>query len=447
MWKYNCGLCKKYGTNDKSRFDSHMSRKIPCCLTGVSCKARTDAFTCTDCKNGDTFANSGSLNKHIKKYHSGDNDTSIHISVPKRTKVRDSDDKSELKDKSKTTTPTSIKKQLKIRKIKDDVKVIINKSQKLKMIIGIEGIQLSKKRTAMKQQIVLRKKRDRLVEKIKAIKEPAPKKTKTKTKVLAPKDDSSDSDSDNDSHEESDDDDDVGVNVNKYCIEKKLYAFDFYHTRNLTFFEQYSILTSKESPYIAMLDYFNLNPSKPSFHNMKLDSKNAKQIDVYDGEKWIKLDIKEALKNIIKSQRRCLFGMLKCFRFFFDNGSRQIIIGNCCFDAAEDSEKYEIIARCIMDHLCDNRDNKKSLPDQAPIEAVHITKENSIHWALHDNFTWQDVYQLQSSLKNENIDICLDKEKIIDLLTKSGLANKSPFSKFIRHIKEITPKICNNQTS
>ena len=52
-------------------------------------------------------------------------------------------------------------------------------------------------------------------------------------------------------------------------LETEYYDFDI---DDLTIHEQYLVLTSKVSPYIALLDNLNFNPDKKKYHNIRCKS-------------------------------------------------------------------------------------------------------------------------------------------------------------------------------
>ena len=193
-----------------------------------------------------------------------------------------------------------------------------------------------------------------------------------------------------------------------------IHSYEYNNINDLTLFEQYLCLTSKNSPYAALLNHLNLNPDKPQYHNMKITNLNKKYMDVNDGQKWIKEIITSAVFNIVDSKKITIELIYDRFRCFLSNKAIKFIPRSCYYGSRKNLFFYKQVAQHVKLHLYNNRKIDNKTNDDIPTDP-----NNEVFWALSKKFIWPEVEKYITKLDKLNIDLDEDLDKI-----KNNILNK-----------------------
>ncbi|XWV26662.1 hypothetical protein QJ857_gp0398 [Tupanvirus soda lake] len=179
-----------------------------------------------------------------------------------------------------------------------------------------------------------------------------------------------------------------------------IYPYNHNDVNDLTLFEQYLAISSEESPHSALIDHLNLNPEKPSYHNIHLSNLNKNIVDVHNGEKWIKEIMTNAISSLIDTKTDLIKKIFNKFRCFLSNKAMYHIPRYYhYYGFKEHSQTYKKLIQQIKVHLYNNRDN-----GEKPKENIPTDRNNKIYWALSKQFTWPEVDNLITKMDEFDID-------------------------------------------
>jgi len=213
-----------------------------------------------------------------------------------------------------------------------------------------------------------------------------------------------------------------------------IHPYDYNGLNDLTLFEQYLSLASKDSPHSALLDHLNLNPNKPSYHNIYLGNLNKNHIDIHNGEKWIKEMMNNAVSDIIDSKSIIIKMIFDKFRCFLGNKALYHIPRYYHYYGFKKHYYFhkKLIQR-IKIHLYNNRH-----ASEMPNENIPENRKDKIFWALSKQFTWPEVENLLAKMEKLKIDLIGKdlneiKQQILNII-KDKPKSKTLFKKFLKHL-------------
>jgi len=221
------------------------------------------------------------------------------------------------------------------------------------------------------------------------------------------------------------------INVNPVEIHHYLYN----DIKDLTLFEQYLSITSKDSPYITLLDYLNLNSDRPQYHNLYLGDIHQSTMHVHNGKQWIKEIMSKTINGLVDIQRIMLTMIFNRFRCFLNKKATKFIArtyyygipDNCCFNKK--------ITLPIKVHLHNNRDTMTPVDNNIPPD-----DDKEIWWALSKHFKWNDVEKIIFEMDQINMDFDKNvrdiKTEILNHIGKDKQLSDL-FSTFLKHIDDI----------
>ena len=222
---------------------------------------------------------------------------------------------------------------------------------------------------------------------------------------------------------------------NPIIIQPIIHPYDYRDLNDLTLYEQYLSLTSKDSPYTALLDHLNLNPAKPQYHNINVANINRNTIDIHNGQKWIKEIMNNALSNVVTSERIMIGMIFNRFRYFLSKKATNLIPKSYYYGFVQNYYFHKKIIQHIKVHLYNNRDiDNKSINEEIPYD------NDPVFWALSKKFTWDDVTTLITKMDKLNIDFDKNLDDIKNQLL-SRIKEKPKldnfFKKLLKHINKL----------
>lgn len=231
---------------------------------------------------------------------------------------------------------------------------------------------------------------------------------------------------------------------NPIIIQQIIHPYEYNDINDLTLFEQYLSLTSKDSPYTALLDHLNLNPNKPEYNNIYIGNLNKNYMDIHNGQKWLKEIMVNALSNMVDTKRILIGSIFNRFRFFLSNKATKLIPNAYYYGFRQNYYFHKKIVRHIKMHLHNNRKMENIVDENIPSD-----KNDEIFWALSKKFDWPEVNKL--IIKMDNLKIDLDKnleeikDQIINIIKRPKLKNF--FKKFLIRLDYLITNFKNNGNS
>ncbi|AVL93378.1 hypothetical protein mvi_18 [Megavirus vitis] len=223
--------------------------------------------------------------------------------------------------------------------------------------------------------------------------------------------------------------------INPVIIQPIIYNYIHNDIKDLTLFEQYLSLTSKISPYTALLDHLNLDPDKPQYHNILLTNLNQNIINIHNGNEWIKEIMNNAISNVIDSKRIMIKMIYNRFRCFLNEKATCLIPKAIYYGLSDNYYFHKKLVKHIKVHLYNNRKLKPKNKEEIP-----NNKDHEVFWALSKKFTWDEVDKLISKMDklDINFDANLDDIKQ-ELLMHIDINPKfeSIFKKLLRRIDRL----------
>ena len=224
-----------------------------------------------------------------------------------------------------------------------------------------------------------------------------------------------------------------------------IHPYEYNDINDLTLFEQYLSLTSRESPHSALLDNLNLDPNKSSYHNIHVGNPDKNIMKVHNGNKWIKEIMKIALGNIIDSKTVLIKMIFNKFRFFLNNKALYYIPRYYhYYGFRQHTQTYKNLMNYIKVYIHNNQNMDKKIDKNIPID-----RNDKIFWALCKKFDWSEVEELITKMEELNIDFNDDldkiKKQIISVQDKYKLKNF--FKKFLKRIDYLIEDYKNNENS
>uniref|UniRef100_A0A6C0LQL5 C2H2-type domain-containing protein n=1 Tax=viral metagenome TaxID=1070528 RepID=A0A6C0LQL5_9ZZZZ len=235
------------------------------------------------------------------------------------------------------------------------------------------------------------------------------------------------------------------VAINNLVIQPILNKYDEYDINNLTIYEQYLSLTSKTSPYTALLDNYNLNPTKEKYHNMIYKDDHRSTMEVYDGNKWIKEVVNNALSNVVCSERIMIGLIFNRFRIFLNRKATKLIPQAYYFGYKENYYFHKKVVQNIKLHLYNNQKNKNEVEEKIP-----KNEDNEVWWAITKRFKWSEVESYINKMDEYeiNFDKTLDEIKDdINKLCKEDQKMAKFFKKLLLQINDFIKDFNNAQNS
>lgn len=217
-------------------------------------------------------------------------------------------------------------------------------------------------------------------------------------------------------------------NINIHITIPVPIKYDLDDINDLTLFEQYLSLTSKESPYTTLLDHLNLNPIKTKYHNIKYKDIHRNTIDVYNGKKWIKELVNNAVANVVDSKRILIRLILDRFRIFINDKAIKLTAEAYYYGSAKNFYFHKKVIQHMKLHLYNNRNNNEE-PD------TNIPKQINDHiwWALSKKFCWEDVERYINKMDKYEIDFSRNLDEIKDSILKL-CEEKTHLKKFFKKV-------------
>lgn len=196
-------------------------------------------------------------------------------------------------------------------------------------------------------------------------------------------------------------------------------SYDQNDLNDLTLFEQYLALTSKKSPYTALLNHLNLNPNKPKYHNMKYSNINKNTMDVFDGKDWLKEIVNNAVLNIVDSKKIMIQIIFNRFRLFLSDKATYIIPKSYYYGCVENLYFHKKLVHNVKLHLYNNRKNNKNKETyfEAP---VPNDRKDPVFWALSKKFSWNEVDEIITLMDENNIDFNNNLNDLKILITNNS---------------------------
>ena len=224
-----------------------------------------------------------------------------------------------------------------------------------------------------------------------------------------------------------------------------IHPYEYNNINDLTLFEQYLSLTSKESPHSALLDNLNLDPNKPLYHNIHIGNPDKTIMKVHNGEKWIKEIMKIALGNIIDSKTVLIKMIFNKFRFFLNNKALYHIPRYYhYYGFRQHTQTYKNLMNYIKLYIHNNQNMDKKIDKNIPFD-----RNNKIYWALSKKFNWPEVEELIIKMEELNIDFNEDLDKIKKQIQNVQDKNKLKrfFKKFLERLDYLIEDYKNNENS
>lgn len=224
------------------------------------------------------------------------------------------------------------------------------------------------------------------------------------------------------------------TNVNNPVIHQTIIKkYDTYDINDLTVYEQYLCLTAKDSPYTALLDHLNLNPTREQYHNMRYNDFHSNKMDVHTGEQWMKTLASEALGSIVSQERIAIGFIFNRFRIFLSNKRTKLTAEAYYYGHRQVYRLHKFMVEQVKMHLYNYRKTKKVIKEQIP------DKNSGVWWALSKNFTWAEVEEYINKLDKYGID--LDHELVRVKAEILALCQRKPrlkdfFRKLLARIKD-----------
>ncbi|BCS83779.1 hypothetical protein QLL95_gp0344 [Cotonvirus japonicus] len=237
------------------------------------------------------------------------------------------------------------------------------------------------------------------------------------------------------------------ININNpIIIQPIIYSYDYNDINDLTLFEQYLSLTSKTSPYTALLDHLNLNPTKPKYHNIKLTNLNRSVMDVHNGERWIKEIMNDALSNIVDSKRIMIYIIFNRFRCFLSKKATKLIPKSYYYGCGSPDNFYfhKKIVNNVKVHLYNYGKINKKIDENIP-----ENRDNEVFWALSKKFKWGEVEKIIIKMDEFGIDLDNDLDVIKKLIKEklSGSEITKSLKKFIKRVNKLITDFKNEEES
>lgn len=208
--------------------------------------------------------------------------------------------------------------------------------------------------------------------------------------------------------------------VNKTVINVQIHPYTHIDIDNLTLFEQFACLTSRNSPFKASIDFLNLNPNKPEYHNVRIPSITHSHICVYDGDQWLKQMISETILEISEIRHESLSRMFDKFRCFLSISSVDEI-EDAIFYGLNRINKFNDYGKKLVRVLKHHIYNK--VPKHKPVEIIPDI-DDPIFWALNKKFTWVEIEYFIRKMDEYDIDF---SKNIIEL--KNQIIEAQPLNK------------------
>jgi hypothetical protein len=205
---------------------------------------------------------------------------------------------------------------------------------------------------------------------------------------------------------------------------------------DLTYYQQYLVLTSKISPYSAIIDRLNFNQDKPEYQNMYLMDIKSGTMKVHNGNKWINESMTVATSNIVDTKNNLLWDIFNKFRIFINEEAYEKISIICFYGRSEcighNSSEYRRIRNSVKVHLSNNKRERKIFDDVVPTD-----KNNETWWALTKSFNWLEIEVIFSKMVKYKIDLDKNLSEIRSDMVK--VMKKTPLTKkyFCKVIKRL----------
>lgn len=225
--------------------------------------------------------------------------------------------------------------------------------------------------------------------------------------------------------------------IGTLVIQPIVLKYDCFDLADLTLYEQYLSLTDKNSPYTALLDQLNLNPMKSKYHNMRYGDLHSNSMDVYDGTKWIKSLVTNALSEVVSAERIMIGSIFNRFRIFLNNEATDLIPTAYYYGYRENYWFHKQVVTDVKLHLYNytrHSSNNNQTTENVPSE------DDEVWWALFDNFTWAEVkaYITKMDKYKINFDKPLDNIKCdIETICSNKPKLTLFFQKLLLHIDQI----------
>lgn len=231
------------------------------------------------------------------------------------------------------------------------------------------------------------------------------------------------------------------TNINNKIIIQPIIInkYDHDNINDLTLYEQYFCITSKDSPYIALIDHLNLNPKKPIYNNVVYKNIHKSTINVHNGYKWLIDLVSVVVPNIISSKQKLIRNIINRFRIFLTNEAISYA-GIPYYDGFKHKHKSNIVG-AIKCHLYNEylSDDIKQLSGPIP----PCDPNDPVWWALDPKFNWKKVEKFLMICLDNNIDFNQNLDEIkecINNLSKKNSTLHNFFKPYIRRINSMIKK-------
>ena len=210
-----------------------------------------------------------------------------------------------------------------------------------------------------------------------------------------------------------------GIAIENIPSNPGLFKYNYNNIDDLTLFEQYLSLTSRESSYTALLDNLNLNPSKPKYNNVKYKDLHRNVIDIYDGKKWIKGIVNNVVSEMVTLHQLLIRSIFDRFRIFMNKKATKLTAKAYYYGSTQNFYFHKKIIQDVKIHLYNNRKNTSEPNTDIPEDV-----DDDVWWALSSNFTWNYVEKIISIMDKKEIDFSKNLDVIKNDIMK--LYQKNP---------------------
>lgn len=218
-------------------------------------------------------------------------------------------------------------------------------------------------------------------------------------------------------------------------------SYEHHDINDLSLFEQYLAITSRESPYIGILDHLNLNPDKPKYHNINLTNINKSTMDIFNGTDWLKQYIRDAIPTILSSEQIMIKMIYNRFRCFLSNKGENFVKREFYYGFPINPLFRKKRINDIKLHLYNN----KSKPKTSSNGSIEIpnNRDHEVFWALSKQFNWDEINDLFTIIDSIKINFDQDIEKINNefIINKNHFKSvKIPYNKLILRLERFINK-------
>ena len=225
-------------------------------------------------------------------------------------------------------------------------------------------------------------------------------------------------------------------------IHPVIHSYKYFDINDMSVFEQYLAFTSTVSPYVGILDNLNLNPNKPSYHNMKITNKRENYMTVYDGVKWTNATKDATLSTIMSSENNTFLKL--CYKFIIFLKDDYLQDYKQSYDPKPASELFREIQESMHKNIYETTKFNNRINMIIPGE------DDPIWRPLDKNFVWAEIEMILTKLDELGIHFSIIKDDSVRYIGVKHITNsidramqKDPklkpiFKKFLKQLKKVS---------